>query len=83
MSSFRVHVTKDYTVLCSGHFITFEGDKCEGLRGRNYRAAVTVEGALNDNAYVFDCVRLKKMLRAESFGQSAFFRKTPGHELHA
>jgi hypothetical protein len=31
-------------------------------------------------AYVFDCVRLKKMLRAESFGQSAFFRNTLGHE---
>ncbi|MGQ0602142.1 MAG: 6-pyruvoyl trahydropterin synthase family protein [Anaerolineales bacterium] len=61
---FRVHVTKDYTVFCSGHFITYEGDKCEGLHGHNYRAAVTLEGALNENAYVFDFVRLKKLLRA-------------------
>jgi len=63
MPSFKVHVTKDYTVFCAGHFITYEGDRCEPLHGHNYRAAVTVEGALDENAYVFDFTVLKKLLR--------------------
>ena len=44
---FRVSVTKDYLVFASAHFITFAGHRCEGLHGHNYRARVTVEGALN------------------------------------
>jgi 6-pyruvoyltetrahydropterin/6-carboxytetrahydropterin synthase len=60
---YKVHITKDYTVFCSGHFITYEGDKCEGLHGHNYRAAVTLEGDLNAHHYVFDFVTLKKLLR--------------------
>lgn len=63
MPSFKVHVTKDYTVFCAGHFITYAGDRCEPLHGHNYRAAVTVEGALDENAYVFDFTVLKKLLR--------------------
>jgi 6-pyruvoyltetrahydropterin/6-carboxytetrahydropterin synthase len=63
MSSFRVHVTKDYTLFCSGHFITYD-DRCEPLHGHNYRAAATLEGALDENAYVFDFTVLKKILRA-------------------
>jgi len=63
MPSFKVHVTKDYTVFCAGHFITYAGDQCEPLHGHNYRAAVTVEGALDENAYVFDFTVLKKLLR--------------------
>jgi 6-pyruvoyltetrahydropterin/6-carboxytetrahydropterin synthase len=64
MPAFRVHVTKDYTVFCSGHFITYAGNQCEPLHGHNYRAAATLEGALDENAYVFDFTTLKKMLRA-------------------
>lgn len=63
-SQYRVRVTKDYTVFCSGHFITYENDKCEALHGHNYRAAASLEGELNDDAYVFDFVALKKLLRA-------------------
>jgi 6-pyruvoyltetrahydropterin/6-carboxytetrahydropterin synthase len=57
---FKVRVTKDYLVFCSGHFISYEGDKCERLHGHNYRAAVEVEGILDENHYVFDFIALKQ-----------------------
>jgi 6-pyruvoyltetrahydropterin/6-carboxytetrahydropterin synthase len=57
--SFTVHVTKDYLVFCAGHFISYEGDKCERLHGHNYRAAVEVVGPLDENWYVFDFIALK------------------------
>jgi 6-pyruvoyltetrahydropterin/6-carboxytetrahydropterin synthase len=61
---FRVSVTKDYMVFASAHFITFAGHRCEGLHGHNYRASVTVEGSLNDEAwFVFDFVELKRLMR--------------------
>jgi 6-pyruvoyltetrahydropterin/6-carboxytetrahydropterin synthase len=63
MSTFSVRVTKDYTVFCAGHFITYDGDQCEPLHGHNYRAAASVEGELDENAYVFDFTTLKKILR--------------------
>jgi 6-pyruvoyltetrahydropterin/6-carboxytetrahydropterin synthase len=63
MSSFKVHVSKDYTIFCAGHFITY-GDQCEPVHGHNYRAAATLEGDLDENAYVFDFTALKKLLRA-------------------
>jgi 6-pyruvoyltetrahydropterin/6-carboxytetrahydropterin synthase len=62
---FRVSVTKDYLVFASAHFITFAGHRCEGLHGHNYRARVTVEGALNEESwFVFDFVELKRLMRA-------------------
>jgi 6-pyruvoyltetrahydropterin/6-carboxytetrahydropterin synthase len=57
---FKVRVTKDYLVFCSGHFISYDGDKCERLHGHNYRAAVEVEGPLDANYYVFDFIALKQ-----------------------
>ena len=61
---FRVSVEKDYLVFASAHFITFAGHRCEGLHGHNYRARVTLEGALNEEAwFVFDFVELKKIMR--------------------
>ena len=58
---FRVSVTKDYLVFASAHFITFAGHRCEGLHGHNYRARVTIEGALNEESwFVFDFVELKR-----------------------
>jgi 6-pyruvoyltetrahydropterin/6-carboxytetrahydropterin synthase len=61
---FRVAVTKDYLVFSSAHFITFEGHRCEGLHGHNYRAHVTLEGALNEESwFVFDFVELKQLMR--------------------
>lgn len=61
---FRVSVTKDYLVFASAHFITFAGHRCEGLHGHNYRASVTIEGDLNQEAwFVFDFVELKRIMR--------------------
>jgi 6-pyruvoyltetrahydropterin/6-carboxytetrahydropterin synthase len=61
---FRVSVSKDYLVFASAHFITFAGHRCEGLHGHNYRASVTLEGHLNEEAwFVFDFVVLKKIMR--------------------
>jgi 6-pyruvoyltetrahydropterin/6-carboxytetrahydropterin synthase len=61
---FHVRVTKDHLVFCSGHFISYEGDKCERLHGHNYRTAVEVEGPLDANFYVFDFIALKRDTRA-------------------
>lgn len=61
---FKVRVTKDHLVFCSGHFISYEGDKCERLHGHNYRATVEVEGALDPNYYVFDFIALKNCTKA-------------------
>ena len=61
---FRVSVSKDYLVFASAHFITFAGHRCEGLHGHNYRARVTIEGGLDEEAwFVFDFVALKKLMR--------------------
>lgn len=61
---FRVSVAKDYLVFSSAHFITFEGHRCEGLHGHNYRARVTVDGSLNEECwFVFDFVELKRHMR--------------------
>lgn len=56
---YKVHVTKDYLVFCAGHFISFEGSRCERLHGHNYRTFVEVEGPLDENHYVFDFIALK------------------------
>jgi 6-pyruvoyltetrahydropterin/6-carboxytetrahydropterin synthase len=61
---FQVRVTKDYLVFCSGHFISYEGDRCERLHGHNYRASVEIEGALDANYYVFDFIALKNRTKA-------------------
>lgn len=61
---YKIRVTKDHLVFCSGHFISYEGDKCERLHGHNYRAAVEVEGRLDENFYVFDFIALKHLTKA-------------------
>jgi 6-pyruvoyltetrahydropterin/6-carboxytetrahydropterin synthase len=63
-SRYKVRVTKDHLVFCCGHFISYEGDKCERLHGHNYRATVEVEGELDENQYVFDFIALKNRTRA-------------------
>jgi 6-pyruvoyltetrahydropterin/6-carboxytetrahydropterin synthase len=61
---FRVHVTKDYCVFASAHFITFAGHRCESLHGHNYRVGVTLEGLLDrESWYVFDFVTLKRIMK--------------------
>ena len=62
--AYRVSVQKDYLVFASAHFITMSGHRCEGLHGHNYRARVTIEGALNEeNWFVFDFVEIKRIMR--------------------
>ena len=61
---YKVRVTKDHLVFCSGHFISYEGDRCERLHGHNYRTAVEVEGDLDANFYVFDFIALKHRTKA-------------------
>lgn len=61
--TYRVSVEKDYLIFASGHFITYDG-QCEAVHGHNYRVRVELEGALDDNAYVFDFVTLKRTMRA-------------------
>src|SRR4026207_1509855 len=61
---YKVRVSKDYLVFCSGHFISYEGDRCEKLHGHNYRATVEIEGVLDDNYYVFDFIALKHRTKA-------------------
>ncbi len=62
MPEYRVAVEKDYLVFAAGHFITY-GGQCESLHGHNYRARVELEGRLDENHYVFDFGRLKKIMR--------------------
>jgi 6-pyruvoyltetrahydropterin/6-carboxytetrahydropterin synthase len=61
---YKVRVTKDHLVFCSGHFISYEGDRCERLHGHNYRTAVEIEGDLDENRYVFDFIALKHRTKA-------------------
>jgi 6-pyruvoyltetrahydropterin/6-carboxytetrahydropterin synthase len=63
-SHFKVRVTKDYLVFCSGHFITYHGDQCERIHGHNYRVAVEVEDELDVNQYVIDFIALKDLTRS-------------------
>lgn len=56
---YRVLLTKDHLVFSAAHFITFNGNICERLHGHNWRAAVEVEGALDENGYVFDFIALR------------------------
>ena len=51
-------------MFCSGHFISYEGSKCERLHGHNYRTAVEVEGPLDENHYVFDFIALKQVTKS-------------------
>ncbi|HUQ68560.1 MAG TPA: 6-pyruvoyl tetrahydropterin synthase family protein [Planctomycetaceae bacterium] len=57
--TFRVRVTKDHLVFSAAHFITFNGNVCERLHGHNWRMAVEVTGALDENGYVFDFIALR------------------------
>jgi len=60
---YTVRVSKDYLAFCAGHFISYAGHQCERLHGHNYRAAVEVEGPLDENFYIFDFIALKEATR--------------------
>ena len=56
---FSVRVTKDRLVFSAAHFITFAGNVCERLHGHNWRVAVSLQGPLDENRYVFDFIALR------------------------
>jgi 6-pyruvoyltetrahydropterin/6-carboxytetrahydropterin synthase len=63
-ASFRVHVTKDYLVFSSAHFITFAGHRCEALHGHNYRVGAAIDGELDPESwYVMDFSVLKRVMK--------------------
>jgi len=61
---FRIHVEKDYLGFASGHFITYDGHKCETLHGHNYRVRLDLFGPVDENYYVMDFVRVKRMMKS-------------------
>ncbi len=63
-SRFSIRVTKDHLVFSAAHFITFSGNICERLHGHNWRVAVSLEGPLDENRYVFDFIALRDALQA-------------------
>lgn len=63
MGQFRVHVSKDNLIFAAGHFVSYNGGRVEPLHGHNYRLSVTVEGPVEENAYVFNFVTLKRMMK--------------------
>jgi 6-pyruvoyltetrahydropterin/6-carboxytetrahydropterin synthase len=63
MSAYRIHVSKDNLMFAAGHFVSYDGDKVEPLHGHNYRLGVAVEGPTDENAYVFNFVTLKRIMK--------------------
>ena len=59
---YTVRVSKDFLVFSAAHFITFNGI-CERLHGHNWRAAVEIDGPLDDSHYVFDFIALRDCTR--------------------
>ena len=64
MGTFKVEVSKDYTIFAAAHFVSFDENKIEPLHGHNYRTAAAIEGELDDNSYVANFTTLKRALRA-------------------
>jgi 6-pyruvoyltetrahydropterin/6-carboxytetrahydropterin synthase len=63
VARFEVHVSKDYLTFCSGHFITYDGSRCETLHGHNYRASIRLAGQPDANFYVYNFVTIKRMMK--------------------
>ncbi|MEW5961323.1 MAG: 6-carboxytetrahydropterin synthase, partial [Chloroflexota bacterium] len=62
--TFNIRIEKDYIGFCSAHFITYDSDRCEALHGHNFAVRLVLEGNLDENYYVMDFIRVKKMLKA-------------------
>ena len=63
-TGFGVRVIKDGLVFSAAHFITFNGNICERLHGHNWRVEAAIEGALDENSYVFDFIALRDGLQS-------------------
>ena len=60
---YTVRVTKDELVFSAGHFITYDGSRCETLHGHNYRASIRLAGELDVNYYIYNFVTIKRMMK--------------------
>lgn len=63
MGRFSIRVEKEYIGFCSAHFITYDESLCEALHGHNFVVKLNLEGRLDENYYVLDFIRAKKMLK--------------------
>ena len=61
---YHVRLAKQNMVFSAAHFITFNGNVCERLHGHNYRVAVEIHGALDENQYVIDFIALRDSLQS-------------------
>ncbi|HKV71596.1 MAG TPA: 6-pyruvoyl tetrahydropterin synthase family protein [Gemmatimonadales bacterium] len=62
--TYRISVAKEDLNFAAAHFITFAGHRCETLHGHNYRAAVLLDGTLDQESwYVVDFSAVKKIMR--------------------
>lgn len=61
---YSVRLDKAEFVFAAAHFITYNGDVCEPLHGHNYRVGVTIDGPLDENAYVVDFVAAREATAA-------------------
>ncbi|MBK9941866.1 MAG: 6-carboxytetrahydropterin synthase [Kouleothrix sp.] len=63
MSAYRIHISRDNLMFAAGHFASYDGGQVEPLHGHNYRLGVTLEGPIEQNAYVFNFVTLKRIMK--------------------
>lgn len=63
MGAFSIRIEKDYLGFCAAHFITYDSDLCESLHGHNFRVRLGLEGGVDENYYVLDFIRAKKILK--------------------
>lgn len=62
--TFSIRIEKDYIGFCAAHFITYDETLCEALHGHNFSVRLYLAGPLDNNYYVLDFIRTKKMLKA-------------------
>ena len=63
MPSFHIRIASDDLVFSAGHFITFDGGKCERLHGHTYRVAAEVHGPLDEHQCVVDFLAVRDALK--------------------
>lgn len=61
---YEVRVGEEGLFFSAAHFITYGGTECECLHGHNYRVRAALSGPLNEDAYVYDFVKLEEQLAA-------------------
>ncbi len=59
---YTVRVSKGSLGFSAGHFITFDGGRCERLHGHDFRVAAEVDGPLDEDHCVVDFILLSDAL---------------------